>query len=185
MKKRVQTPGPGAYRGKNEGDWKKQTSAVKKEASMFASWVKREPYENIKSTKIPKKHPGVGTYNVEQGNIEYNLKANLEKSKIKNPLGLARREVEAPFNSKIEWFAELKPDASEKFLGPGYYEHETHIGLSEKERKLSSRRSQKPKNFNTTQKRFGETVKDNPGPGEYEGDNQRWFKKSFNMIFAE
>jgi len=93
------------------------------------------------------------------------------------------KDILIPFNSSTLWFDGTKVDENAKYLGPGYYEIPPAIGPKESPSKAKPRKI--VENFNTTQPRFIEKEKGSPGPGDYEGSNQRWFKKSFNMIFAD
>lgn len=168
--KKLITPGPGQYKTRPA------SNMTKKQQSIFTSQTNW--FEDMKQAKIKRKVPAIGQYELNQHTIEYELKKKTEKVN-QNPFVNAK-DILVPFSSKQERFLNLHKDENEQYRGPGYYDvtHELHSKSPKKEGVHQA--------FNSTKQWFTNQPPDIPGPGDYENTQQlKWFKKSYNMIFAE
>jgi hypothetical protein len=167
------TPGPGQYKTRPPSHHN-----PKKPLSIFSSRTDRFQDPNAKG-KSKKKVPPLGHYDIVQHTIQYEVNKKVEKVNS-NPY-VNPKEVLVPFNSKKEWFEE-NVNENERYRGPGYYD----VEKAYQAKTSSPKKEGVHQAFNSTKQRFGEKYNDVPGPGDYENTTQlKWFKKSYNMIFAE
>lgn len=162
---------------------------------MFLSGTKRKGPLELPKSKIKSQfaddNPPLGSYNMNQNTIGETVKKKKEGSMTiiyTNPK--LRKSAAVPFSTKTKRFIDKKPDENEMFLGPGYYEHKSFVGI---EKVMTGNKSQcflSAVIFNTLTMqapRFSENNVNTPGPGAYTGEDitSGWFKRSYNMIFAE
>ena len=141
---------------------------------------------NHKSSKSYWKAPGVGDYDVKHFTIEHDLEnMNQNQNQSTNPLLSTRPKSLIPFNSRTDRFENPHKDENDQYWGPGYYEHEiVPPVLKSNKVKAAKVKPSEDKHFLSRTDRFGKDTKPVPGPGEYT-TKSAWFKKSYNMIFAE
>lgn len=88
---------------------------------MFLSQQKRLDYCDLRE-----RGPAVGTYELNHKDIS---EVTQKKTEHVNPLlsNLKQKTTFRPFNTSAKRFDGKKTDENDAFLGPGYYENQTHI----------------------------------------------------------
>jgi hypothetical protein len=113
----------------------------------------------------------------------------------------AKRGVKSGFSSNVPRFQGKKIDEADQFVGPGYYDinqnnfevnigpHTTSGNLAGASALGGNSKNSKSQTFMTKAQRFNYSDKKQeqvPGPGQYSyQDMNRWYKRSYNMIFTD
>lgn len=89
---------------------------------------------------------------------------------------------EAPFMTSSPRFRVDEPGTLEE-VGPGKYEKKDSLLNKLISEALKQRIPKMP--FNQSDKRFQNNGKDQPGPGAYNFDKDKWHKQTFNLRFIK
>jgi hypothetical protein len=89
---------------------------------------------------------------------------------------------EAPFMTSSPRFSVDEAGTLEQ-VGPGKYEKKNSLLNKLISEALKQRIPKMP--FNQSDIRFQDKIKDQPGPGEYNTDKNKWHKQTFNLRFIK
>jgi len=163
--------GPGSY----NSVVKKEVYAThfSKPSAVFESATKRNLSVDAKKSQTP----APGSYNV--GVNAFNDK-RYQKAGTGNPLmsNLLNQRPVASFNTKSKRFDAERKEEYVQNVGPGSYN--AKVDTSKPQSKKEGFISKAPRFTGKKGPRD-----DKPGPGQYHEEDDRWNKRTFNIIFAE